>query len=96
MFRPGGIVTILGWVWLIQVAVAGPKDSAPPSPDRPWSPPNVSAHQADLQGRRMEIPKDVVIDPRKIYHLPELIDLAQRINPDTKVAWQRASKLSPQ
>ena len=40
----------------------------------------------------MEIPKDVVIDPRKIYHLPELIDLAQRINPDTKVAWQRAKQ----
>jgi len=30
------------------------------------------------------------IDPRKTYNLGELIDIAQRSNPETRVAWQRA------
>jgi hypothetical protein len=32
----------------------------------------------------------VPIDPRKTYELSELIDLAQRTNPETRVAWERA------
>ena len=32
----------------------------------------------------------VQIDPRKVYDLPELIDIAQRNNPETRVAWERA------
>src|SRR5262249_56391358 len=30
------------------------------------------------------------IDPQKRYELTELIDLAQRLNPETRVAWERA------
>ncbi len=33
-----------------------------------------------------------MIDPRKIYLLPDLIDIAQRLNPETKIAWQRAKQ----
>jgi hypothetical protein len=29
-------------------------------------------------------------DPEKIYSLPELIDLAESHNPETRVAWERA------
>ncbi len=32
----------------------------------------------------------VQIDPRKVYDLPELIDIAQRNNPETRIAWERA------
>src|SRR4029453_5209197 len=32
----------------------------------------------------------VSVDPQKTYELPELIDLAQRNNPETRVAWERA------
>ncbi|HXJ34584.1 MAG TPA: TolC family protein [Candidatus Eisenbacteria bacterium] len=32
----------------------------------------------------------VSIDPRKTYELGELIDVAQRTNPETRVAWERA------
>jgi outer membrane protein TolC len=32
----------------------------------------------------------VSIDPEKTYELPELIDIAQRTNPETRVAWERA------
>jgi len=32
------------------------------------------------------------IDPNKRYELPELIDLAQRLNPETRVAWEAARR----
>ena len=34
----------------------------------------------------------VAINPKKVYDLPELIDLAERNNPDTRVAWESARK----
>jgi outer membrane protein TolC len=77
---------------LIGSAAGKSKDSAPPSPDRSWSPPDLPAHQAGLQSHRIELPSNIVIDPRKIYLLPDLIDIAQRLNPETKIAWQRAKQ----
>jgi len=88
----GAMVLTLSSMFLIRPAPAGTKDSAPPSPDRPWSPPDMITHQTELQARHLEIPGNIVVDPSKVYHLPELIDLAQRLNPDTKVAWQRAKQ----
>src|SRR5207247_9050002 len=35
-------------------------------------------------------PGSVSIDPGKTYGLGELIDIAQRTNPETRVAWERA------
>ena len=35
-------------------------------------------------------PAEAPIDPRKVYDLPELIDIAQRNNPETRIAWERA------
>jgi outer membrane protein TolC len=32
----------------------------------------------------------VAIDPDKVYDLPELIDIAERSHPQTRVAWERA------
>ena len=87
-----GRARALGGIFLMGAMAAGAKDSVPPSPDRSWSPPDLAAHQAQLESRRPEIPSDVVIDRHKVYHLPDLIDLAQRLNPDTKVAWQRAKQ----
>ena len=77
---------------LIVSAAGKSKDSAPPSPDQSWSPPDLPAHQAGLQNHRIEVPSNIVIDPRKIYLLPDLIDIAQRLNPETKIAWQRAKQ----
>jgi len=58
--------------------------SAPLSPQQPWqgttnlpSPPPRSAPA-------------FVPDPSKIYTLPELINLAEQNNPDTRVAWENA------
>jgi outer membrane protein TolC len=77
---------------LIGLAAGKSKDSAPPSPDQSWSPPDLPAHQAGLQNHRIEVPSNIVIDPRKTYLLPDLIDIAQRLNPETKIAWQRAKQ----
>src|SRR5258708_15107302 len=66
--------------------------SAPASADRPWH----SAQEApmedaarDLGERRFEI------DPTQTYSLTELIDLAERNNPETRLAWERARAQAP-
>ncbi|HEY5893520.1 MAG TPA: TolC family protein [Chthoniobacterales bacterium] len=70
-------------------AAALGKDGPPPSPEKPWAPPKLGEYEADLaRGNLHEEP--VAIDPKKTYTLPELIDIAQRSNPDTRVAWERA------
>jgi len=59
---------------------------APAFPHRPWS--------ADDSARRvLEAPRRssaFAFDPAKAYSLAELIDIAQRHNPDTRAAWEQA------
>jgi len=57
---------------------------APPSPSRPWPIPEGAGARALLE----EKPEGVALNER--YDLPALIDLAQRNNPDTRVAWEAA------
>jgi outer membrane protein len=83
------IFSLLSWTGS---AAGGSRDGAPPSADRPWSAPGLAEHQADLQSRHLEIESNAEVDPRKIYELPDLIDLAQRLNPETKISWQRAKE----
>src|SRR5438552_1887756 len=62
---------------------------APPSPEKPWSPPGLNAYERELaQGHFSNA--EVEINPDKIYELPELIDIAERSNPATRIAWERA------
>jgi len=69
-----------------QQSSAALKELKPPArPDAPWSTPDMRAFSEPL---RVERPSEV--DTNKEYELAELIDLAERINPETKVAWQRA------
>ena len=58
---------------------------APAVPDAPWPTPDMRAYAEPL---REERPSEV--DPQREYELAELIDLAERVNPETKVAWARA------
>jgi len=69
----GGFEVAFALLSLVGSAEGGSKDSAPPSPNRPWSPPDLPAHQADLQSRHLGIPSSSVVDPRKVYQLPDLI-----------------------
>jgi outer membrane protein TolC len=61
---------------------------APDTPDAPWTIPN------DSVGTRASVEVSpegrVDIDPTRIYDLAELIDIAQRSNPQTREAWERA------
>ena len=86
------ITVIFGLLSWTGSASGGSRDGAPPSSDRPWSAPGLAEHQADLQSRHLEIGSNAEVDPRKVYELPDLIDLAQRLNPETKISWQRAKE----
>jgi len=60
-------------------------DQVAPAPNVPW-------HPSDLRGYTKELKsaERSPIDPQKPYDLLELIDLAQRLNPETRVAWEGA------
>jgi outer membrane protein len=56
-----------------------------PTPGVSWRPPDLGSYTSVLRsGERSPI------DPNKRYGLLELIDLAQRLNPETRVAWEAA------
>lgn len=61
--------------------------SAAPSPDKPW-------HSKVEKSVAMELAADhspsYYIDPDKVYTLPELIDLAETHNPETRITWEVA------
>ena len=75
------------------IGIALGRDDPPPSPVRPWAPPALPRYEGELrqyqptEAERRYLP---AIDPRKTYNLAELIDIAQRSNPETRVAWERA------
>ncbi len=56
-----------------------------PTPSTYWRSPRLRDYTRMLKST--EAP---VIDSNKRYELPELIDLAQRLNPETRVAWEGA------
>jgi outer membrane protein len=58
--------------------------SAPISPEHPW---NASTSSRFSPPRPTS---DFAPDPLKLYTLPELIDLAEQHNPETRVAWENA------
>ncbi len=81
-----------GVVFAFGIAAFG-KDAVAPSSTAPWSPPRLDRYEAELApeaSREELIWGKVRIDPEKVYDLPELIDIAQRNNPETRVAWERA------
>ena len=84
-------------LWVALVLVGGNtlygQRGAPPSSGKPWLPPGLDTYEAELARADRNPPRaapEVLIDPKKIYGLPELIDIAERSHPDTRVAWERA------
>jgi len=74
-------------------AVATARNDPPPSSERAWAPPNLPNYERELGGG--EAGSRVTINPRKVYNLAELIDIAERNNPETRVAWERARQAAP-
>src|SRR5437773_4672205 len=58
-----------------------------PTPSTYWRSPDLRDYVGVLKST--EAPR---IDSSKRYELPELIDLAQRVNPETRVAWEAARR----
>src|SRR6266705_2711119 len=67
-----------GWTSLALAQVSS-------SPHVLWQPPDLHGYTRALQQ-----PEGSPLAPEKRYTLAELIDLAQRTNPETRVAWERA------
>src|SRR5262245_7199936 len=58
-----------------------------PAPSTPWEAPALRDYTRVLKSTEAPL-----IDSNKLYELPELIDLAQRVNPETRVAWEAARR----
>src|SRR6266446_3068849 len=88
------MIRLLAWMQLfLAAAAATARNDPPPSSDRPWAPPNLPKYEGELAGQRFrttEASANISINPRKVYGLADLIDIAQRNNPETRVAWERA------
>jgi outer membrane protein TolC len=96
-----GFVALLVISWLIApggegfLSVAPAEDGvsvlkglrAPASSERPWPVPDLRSYAGAQEGQR-----EPEAEARKEYELAELIDLAERIHPETKVAWERAKQ----
>ncbi len=71
----------------------------PPSPDRPWAVslgPGSSAGAALLSGGALSggalSGARPSLDPNRLYTLPDLVDIAEQNNPETRVLWERAKQ----
>ena len=85
-----GLAVILAFSTGLPASAA---DNPPPSPDHSWAPPGLNAYEqalAQTNSLTQSNASAVAVDPGKIYDLPRLIDLAERSNPDTRVAWEKA------
>ena len=56
-----------------------------PTPTAPWNAPDLRGYTSLLKSAEPS-----PIDPQKRYNLVELIDIAERVNPETRVAWEAA------
>src|SRR5277367_1365930 len=59
--------------------------SAPPAPDHPWD-----ASAVKQPFKLPPLGPAVTMDQAKVYTLPELINIAEHNNPDTRVTWENA------
>lgn len=75
---------------------------APQSPDLPWQTGNdINSEMDPSSAPKFSLPPHFVplyqndeefVDPDHMYNLAELIDLAQRANPDTRIAWEKSKQ----
>jgi outer membrane protein TolC len=88
--RVAALAMAAGIVLCAGCAAWNPLRNAPPSSSRPWAAPELPRDSAELVQRERAGGPEVSVDPEKTYELPELIDIAQRTNPETRVAWEQA------
>jgi outer membrane protein TolC len=86
-------MTTTGWLLTIALLTSAAQaarliaQGAPPAPSAVWQPRDLQ----NLQRQSATRPNDSIKhEPDKTYTLGELIDLAERHNPETRVAWEQA------
>src|SRR5271166_1105167 len=94
-YRMAMAATCLFGLSQVQAVLAAPaRDQVAPSSEKQWAPSSLPGYQDTL--RRGSVPSlqkgRELVDPRKEYRLPDLIDLAQQLNPATRAAWQNAKQ----
>jgi outer membrane protein len=72
---------------LLLCAALGMGQTAPPAPDRPWHAPAEQRIERDAAAKPQT---EFKVDSSATYTLPELIDLAEAHNPQTRLAWEQA------
>ena len=84
----------LGSVGIENAAETSNREQVAPASDRPWAPPNLPAYESTLRKGSAEALQrgKQLINVRKEYTLPDLIDLAEQLNPATREAWQNAKQ----
>lgn len=93
-------VALLALLSPVAASAFDPAELAPPTPEKPWVIPSPaeavrrSAESGDLPGSTgaadFEARITTAIERDHRYDLAELIDLAQRLNPETHEAWEQA------
>ncbi|MDM0014928.1 TolC family protein [Variovorax sp. J22P168] len=69
---------------------------APPSPVLPWVPADAvgagdnTGFSVPRNPAAAQLATPPVLDGERVYQLPDLIDIAQQNNPETRIAWQQA------
>ncbi len=72
-------------------AAWNPDAHAPSSPSTPWTPPEAKGLDHYLPPRSDALASAALVpDSERVYDLVDLIDLAERANPDTRRAWEEA------
>ena len=90
-------VAVAFWFGIIEIetAISGPnREQVAPASNRPWAPQNLPDYENALRkgsAEALEKGKELV-EAQKEYTLPDLIDLAEQLNPATRVAWQNAKQ----
>jgi outer membrane protein len=72
---------------LLLCAALGMAQTAPAAPNRPWHAPDEQSIGRDVAAKQQP---PFTIDSSSTYSLPDLIDLAESHNPQTKLAWEQA------
>src|SRR5262252_1503801 len=90
---PAGLALLLAACGAIQPKLAtDPNLLAPPTATRSWAPEEatrIPGGKAALDAfSARSVPSPAAIQPGRVYDLPNLIDLAQQTNPETRAAWQ--------
>jgi outer membrane protein TolC len=76
--------------FLAGCAAINPKEDIPPSAYAPYIPSNLNDYQKELI--KEDNKKSIDEDFEKSYRLTDLIDLAQRVNPETRIAWEKTKQ----